>query len=1819
MGSSHSVADSEEEEEEEEEETEKEKNKKAFVASSTLIETRGGQRDEEEDQEHKVAENLVAACLEEEAATDEEQGPNMASGSGGAPTRLLLSGKQCVDWLEAYQEVSHREEARRLGSVLLRRGFLEPFNSNNRHSSTQQEKKKQKKRRTPKKKESEEKEEEKEEEEEELMEMRDSATTYYTPSSSLLLRLASSSAASDPSSTLHTTTNSATTSSFALSPTVTSALSSSLCSSTDGENDESNDDDKEEAESKTEETTEGSKDEGTTEEEHIEESEEEEHEDEEYFVTEGRKRLQRQVSSPAVLRRAKGQLLLTKILPEGENEKAREREKEETQESGTEAETKENETAKESKSDSEAANDTPSTAKRQTRKRSATITVPAIELTSSYASAPPTTALHRPTPTLSLPTFLQLPISSHSPDSHSTRSKHRRRRRRTPSPSSSISSSLKGIRALSPRRRGRSESGSTSGSSGGLPSPSAATHGALVSLPYHHLHTKAHKDAYLSFLTTPKFTEAEVKVLQTHFQTRAGKDNRLTLPLLYTVWHWFPPILVECIWNTMVKSDPKSVSFEESLRTISAIARGTKEEMQIVSFCFWDHAAKGFIEKDKVKEIVAAIKAAAAAIPDEIRLGPSLCRSFHSSFTLKKKKKQQNQQNDLPPSSSSPIELATGHNKISHSFVNRLFTLPIPHSSSSSASSLTEGVKEKELKEKRSKSDDDESISFTYLRKDRVHERKRNSSKSLKDENEKVGTANKAEASTIANAKDKLLQRLKEVTEEQKRKHLRRKQQEQREVAVEALTFAQYCQKTEKYPQLLNIFGIVDVIVSVVLRPLKLLQDHVYELEGYLLKKSAKKMNVHLRSWKKRWCVLKGGCLRIYKHKKDKQERKVYFLDDCGITVENAETFVFRLKTPTAEVLFRAQQLCEMQSWMTVLMKYTYEKLGNRFESFAPPRSKIDARWYICGKAAMAAIADSILSARSEVFITGKFLSPFIFLKRPPLRRPASSPTKARSKNETNEVSDEEALKSYRLDRLLRTVAERGVKIYVLLWDRSGLDNQTTTTILNELHPNIYAVCHAPRSSEGHNQRIVVIDQKLAYLGNIDLAFGRWDDPSHYTLIDECHLSMHWPGKDYMNPRLAKPKSAQLPFEDVIDRTKYPRMPWHGIMVRIDGLAANDVTSNFIQRWNHHRIFASKLSSSSSSSSSYPSCKYPKEEPPPLFSRRNVFEETFRFGASPPAEKLTNKVKWKNFAKEMEHRATNFLHEMEESTPAFLHLSRTERSEAANQKKNYNSASRRKSRTRNDYYTNEGERPRKTCVCQIVRSISPKTGATRVETSLYSAYLSAIDDAQHFIYMENATLLSVGQQHQILERLIDRIMRAILSRETFRFFLILPLHYYGTKATKLTNKRQHKTMQESAKLLRDGLLAALSQQRMVNFSDEEDDEEEYDEQDKAEEAEAYDDDGKHKENEEDTKKITKTRKNNKREERQYLSFNITDYISVCCLRNWAREDPSEPTAGWRKPVTEEIQVHSNLMIVDDRTAIIGSANISDKGLLGKNSEIGIVVEDQEFIRTRMNGAPYLASRFAHLLRTQLWSYYLGFSSFNAEEFLSELHQQKTQRTEEEEKKDKEKEKEGKGEQERNELEEKMTFYEKIMDPICSETFNGVWWETALHNTSIYKEVFPFIDEDDYFFPSATIQRNDKRTRNNREAEEEVEAEEGEHSASSLSIKKEEEAKQKELVEEEEEELVEEDDDDDSDEKAEEDTDEEDGDIEEEDEDTEDEEEALDEEVADGDDDEADPSLRKEKRRERRNQRRKERLWSGIRGFLSAYPIADAFSLVDDVL
>jgi phospholipase D1/2 len=80
------------------------------------------------------------------------------------------------------------------------------------------------------------------------------------------------------------------------------------------------------------------------------------------------------------------------------------------------------------------------------------------------------------------------------------------------------------------------------------------------------------------------------------------------------------------------------------------------------------------------------------------------------------------------------------------------------------------------------------------------------------------------------------------------------------------------------------------------------------------------------------------------------------------------------------------------------------------------------------------------------------------------------------------------------------------------------------------------------------------------------------------------------------------------------------------------------------------------------------------------------------------------------------------------------------------------------------------------------------------------------------------------------------------------------------------------------------------------------------------------------------------------------------------------------------PTTEIIYIHSKLMIIDDKSVIIGSANINDRSMLGtRDSEFCVLIQERPSrkIQYLMDGKRSQAAKFAHSFRTHLLAEHMG--------------------------------------------------------------------------------------------------------------------------------------------------------------------------------------------------------------------------------------------------
>jgi len=198
------------------------------------------------------------------------------------------------------------------------------------------------------------------------------------------------------------------------------------------------------------------------------------------------------------------------------------------------------------------------------------------------------------------------------------------------------------------------------------------------------------------------------------------------------------------------------------------------------------------------------------------------------------------------------------------------------------------------------------------------------------------------------------------------------------------------------------------------------------------------------------------------------------------------------LKNMQRSIVLKFKSRPQMTEWKNKIEKAISDNMfckSNRFDSFAPVRKEQKCKWYLNASQYMEDVLKGIQAAKEEIFITDWWLSPELFLKRPT----------------SNDLQ-------YRLDKVLQKKAKEGVKIYVLLFKEVevaiGLKSLRAKNILTEngKNENVKVLRHPEHTPAGvflwsHHEKCVIIDQSVAFLGGIDLCFGRWDDDAH-RLID---------------------------------------------------------------------------------------------------------------------------------------------------------------------------------------------------------------------------------------------------------------------------------------------------------------------------------------------------------------------------------------------------------------------------------------------------------------------------------------------------------------------------------------------------------------------------------------------------------------------------------------------------------------------------------------------------------------------------------------------
>lgn len=572
-----------------------------------------------------------------------------------------------------------------------------------------------------------------------------------------------------------------------------------------------------------------------------------------------------------------------------------------------------------------------------------------------------------------------------------------------------------------------------------------------------------------------------------------------------------------------------------------------------------------------------------------------------------------------------------------------------------------------------------------------------------------------------------------------------------------------------------------------------------------------------------------------------------------------------------------------------------------------------------------------------------------------------------------------------RLYDVLRAAAARNVSIYVMPWCHSNpvqtYDYQTAI-VLGQINDELNLSgkdrrVHVIRASSratvnvryfSHHQKQVIIDQRIAYVGGMDLCYGRFDDASYdlhpdangrqamnrynpciparqdmadpTTLLADPNLMSGLAdryarssslGKTSLEQEQKKIDSGawQIPYKEsstfdtvtnspsldsnkaeplTLDPSCQPRMPWQDVHCRVEGPAVSELLRNFVVRWN---------------SSGGKRLAMPKA--PSAYERKgSVHVQVLR---SAPAGMVEAEAKLlgnphKGGVAAEDHIQHTMLRLIERAH-AFIYIE-------------------------SQFFVSAfGEPTPKPTerLSPAARFINAYYGDDQNAAARKAGFFS---DNKSWIGADKKDLLA-PPENGICRALVQRIRRAILDceRRPFHVYMTLPVHPEGALAKASIAVQVYWTMQSlvhGSHSLINGIRRSL---KARDFLDEK----------KAGSVE----------------QAVAMAEALALEELDSDDERWKDYLTLLNLRNWAQ-------FGDARYVTEQIYVHSKLMIVDDLYALIGSANINDRSLLGtRDSEVAILAMDEANALAETGGPGRKAPvrLFAHNLRKDLWKKLFG--------------------------------------------------------------------------------------------------------------------------------------------------------------------------------------------------------------------------------------------------
>ncbi|KAH8596160.1 hypothetical protein B0O99DRAFT_510702 [Bisporella sp. PMI_857] len=642
---------------------------------------------------------------------------------------------------------------------------------------------------------------------------------------------------------------------------------------------------------------------------------------------------------------------------------------------------------------------------------------------------------------------------------------------------------------------------------------------------------------------------------------------------------------------------------------------------------------------------------------------------------------------------------------------------------------------------------------------------------------------------------------------------------------------------------------------------------------------------------------------------------------------------------------------------------------GHRFQSFAPERPGNKIKWYVDGRDYFYAVSVALEQAKETIYIEDWWLSPELFMRRPAYHN-----------------------QEWRLDQILKRRAEAGVKIFVIVYRE--VEAALTCNSAHTKHA-LQALC--PKGSPGHgnitvmrhpdhnvlenaadmtfywahHEKFIVIDYNLAFIGGLDLCFGRWDNHQH-QLADVHPAGVEnemWPGQDFNNNRVMDFQSVDDWKSNELSKAEYGRMPWHDVAMGVIGDCVYDIAEHFVLRWNFVKRDKYKrdgrydwltLEGRTGDDEDLVGVQRPKHpvgdyihHPLSPLSTKTLGEQ-----GTVHAQIVRSSTDWSSGIL-TEHSIQNAYSELIRNAQHYVYIENqffiTATGDQQSPIKNTIG------RAIVDAVVRAARENRKFRVIAVIPSVPGFAGDLREDAAMGTR---AIMDYQYKSICRG--------EHSIFEQ----IKKEGVDPKQYIFFFNLR-SYDRLNVTPALKKQEEKAgvkMQdvqraEAEEIMGSGIHGSRDQDEGAdtqmgkrNALDPRPDKSEQERQNMIDAKKKF------------AEVAEETGANREPESKDSVAKFAMHNTPTLTEEAW-EGTMSDEVDNW---IQEELYIHGKLLIVDDKTVVCGSSNLNDRSQLGAHdSELSIVMTDAKLINSTMNGQPYEASHHAATLRRYLWREHLG--------------------------------------------------------------------------------------------------------------------------------------------------------------------------------------------------------------------------------------------------